>query len=168
MYHETTQKVLERLGYERLLNLGGLRSKRRRITFEEAMLAAKEEPRILEVLPALLRFRPTILQGAKRELKRNPELNRLVQNLFETQKKEFSGIPIEDCRRAAISFQKYLQEKKNRQRHRLFNFRLNDQDWERLEALSRHIGTGNHSETLRRLIAEKFNKVDFNTGNIPA
>ena len=157
----TTAKVLQRLAYEKLLLVSGGIARKCRISLTDLMQAGAEEPRIYAVLPALLLHKPKILFNIKRDLKTQPALSRTVDRLFHShgKKQPFHGIPAEECQRAALTFQNYLQNARRSNRSRLFNLRLNEQDWERLGILSATLGTNNHSETIRRLIHEKTRSV---------
>jgi hypothetical protein len=66
--------------------------------------------------------------------------------------KNFLGVNIGDCQKSAIVFRNYLNTLHNKKRNRLFNLRLNDEDWNRLESLSQTMGIKNYSEIIRCLI----------------
>lgn len=150
------EKILERLAYEKLLLTSGLQPKKRLITLQEVLDAAKEEPRVGQVLLAILIYKPKILKGIVKDLKKYPELAWQAKALFDPkqEKKKFLGIPVDDCRKAALAFQNYLRISRQKKRHRLFNLRLNDDDWQALEQISRTRGISNYSDIVRTLIHE--------------
>lgn len=150
------EKILERLAYEKLLLTSPLEPKKRIITLQEVLDAAKEEPRIGQVLPAILIYKPKILKGIARDLKKYPELERKAKTIFDPnqEKKDFLGVSVADCRKAALTFQNYLRISRQKTRHRLFNLRLNDDDWQALEKISKTRGITNYSDIVRTLIHE--------------
>lgn len=148
------QKVLERLAYERLLLTSGLVPRRRTINLSQVLRAGISEPRILQVLPAILLYKPKVIRGVAKDLKEHPGIRDQVERLFEPSSglADFCGTDINDCRKAAMTYRNYLETLRLKNRHRLFNLRLNDEDWKRLEILSKQLGLTNYSEILRRLI----------------
>ena len=150
------EKVLERLAYERLLLTSGLQPKKRQITLDDMLEAGNEEPRVYQVLPALLLYKPKIIKGVQKALAKQGNLLEKAQNIFkpDAPDKYFFGIPVADCRRVALAFQNYLRMMRQKSRHRLFNLRLNDEDWESLVRVARLRGTPNYSDIVRTLIHE--------------
>lgn len=149
-----TERVLQRLGFERLLFLGGLRPKRLRITLPEIMEAGIEKPRIFIVLPAVLLHNPKIIYRLERDLPRYPELRR-VRELLDLNEGTFLGMEVRKCAQAAETYRRYLQYKKEGQKSLMMNLRLSPQDAENLRAVSHMLGVNNISETIRVLLREK-------------
>ncbi len=148
------EKVLERLSYERLLLASQLTPKRRRITLEDIFKAGKTEPRVLQTLPAILLYKPSILRGLEKDLKVYPALTEFVETLFSAKPKQpsFLNVDIADCRKTAMAFRNYLKTVREKRRSRLFNFRLNEEDLAHLQLLSKKMGIENYSELIRHLV----------------
>ena len=140
-----TEKVLQRFGYEHLLMIAGLRPRRLRVTLPEIMEAAKEEPRILGVLPAILRYNPKIIYRLKQDLPRYPELKKL-----------------DSASESAEAYRRYLQSKKETQKSLTMNLRLAPQEVQMLRDVSNYLQIDNLSETIRVLLREK--AIELNVG----
>jgi len=151
------EKVLQRLAYERLLLVHGVVPHKRRITLDEFMTAGEEEPRVMTVLPAILAHNPKIILNIENALKQHPRLKQQAEKVMAMKptQRTFHGIPAEECRQAALTYQGYLARRRRNNRTRLFNLRLAEKDWDRLQRLSETLGTNNHSETIRQLIEER-------------
>lgn len=150
-------KVLERLAYENLLPADGVSPRRWRVTLTDLMEAAKGEPRIYQVLPAILLHKPTVIYRLKNDLKKWPTLEEKARRIFSSgsgKEKDFFGVSAEACRQAALAFQATLQKSRATRRTRLFNLRLAEDDWADLQRVTEAMGTKNHSETIRRLVRE--------------
>lgn len=152
-----THKVLQRLAYQHLLLVSGILPRRRRITLRELLEAGVEEPRVFQVLPAILLHNPKILYRITQDLPKHRSIKKILDCLNDpaSSKAEFFGIPVRECRQTAQNYGVYLQSRRRGNRQRLFNLRLNEEDWRQLHQLSETLGTGNHSETIRSLIREK-------------
>ncbi len=148
-----TEKVFQRFVYEKLLLVGGITPKRVRVTLEDIFHAAESEPRIFQALPGVLLYKPTIIHKLKRDLPRHEPLNAIAQNLFneKLRPKEFKGIPLADCAKAALAFKAYLDNKKTKQKSRTITLRLSPDDYNQLADLSRRRGKG-YSDVIRDFI----------------
>lgn len=151
-----TQKVLQRLNYEKLLITTGLIPRRTRITLDEIFRAAEYEPRVGEVLPGLVVFKPTAIARLNRDLPSCAKLKQVADNLFNEKQRphEFMGIPTTDCAKAALIFKNYREAKKTKQKSQTITLRLSPLDFQKLTELSQKMGQG-YSETIRRLVKEK-------------
>lgn len=141
-----TQKVLERLIYEGLLVHNQLKGRRWRIQLEDMLLAGKEEPRILELLPAIVLYRPTMIWRLKKDLK-----NQVPPLFTDDAPKEWMGIPIETLRKQAQLVQKIMVHRQSKQHWRNINIRVTESDLERLSALAQQTGM-NKSDVIRKLL----------------
>ena len=151
-----TEKVVQRLAYERLLLVSGITPRRRPITFRELIAAADEEPRVLAVLPAIVQNKPRMVHHLVRGLGEKPELRKWIEAVFDPKRivKNRSGITAEECRRIAQAYQNYRRMARRTHRDRLFNLRLNEEDWRALQDLAVRSKTRNLSDLIRRLIHE--------------
>lgn len=151
-----TQKVLQRLNYEKLLVTTTLHPRRTRITLDEIFHAAGYEPRVAEVLPGLVVFKPTAIAKLNRDLPAHAKLKQVADHLFNEKQRprEFMGIPTVDCAKAALVFKNYREAKKAKQKSQTITLRLSPQDYQKLTELSRKMGQG-YSETIRRLVEDK-------------
>ncbi len=158
-----TEKVIQRLTYEHLLIAASLNPRRNRITLDQILEAAKEEPRIYQVLPAIILYKPQMVKGLAKDLKRYPYIRDFANSLFatEAQKKKFFGIPIEDCRKGAQTYRKFLESKKTKQKSRTLTLRLSADDKERLRFLASQLGVRSVSETIRLLAIEKEKNLNY-------
>src|SRR3989338_1679949 len=97
------KKVLERLAYERLLLVSGFYPRKRRIVLEDVLRAGAVEPRILQTLPAILLYKPSILYRIREDLKKYPKMEEQVSHLFERDALggDFLGVSVDDCQKAA-------------------------------------------------------------------
>jgi len=152
-----TEKVIKRLAYENLLMTQGIDPQRKKINLAEVIQAAKEEPRIYEVLPAIILYKPTIIKGLLKDLPRYPKIKKFVDNLFETKTKETRsfGIDKKDCLQRALTFKKYLDYKRKQQKSRTWTLRLAPKDLELLKKLTHQLQKKSVAETIRSLVQEK-------------
>lgn len=141
-----TQKVLERLIYEGLLVHNQLKGRRWRIQLEDMLLAGKEEPRILELLPAIVLYRPTMIWRLKKDLK-----NQVPPLFTDDAPKEWMGIPLETLRKQAQLVQKIMAHRQSKHHWRNINIRVTESDLERLSALAQQTGM-NKSDVIRKLL----------------
>lgn len=141
-----TQKVLERLIYEGLLVHNQLKGRRWRIQLEDMLRAGKEEPRILELLPAIVLYRPTIIWRLKKDLK-----NQVPPLFTDDAPQEWMGIPIETLHKQAQLIQKLMTHRQSKQHWRNINIRVTESDLERLSALAQQTGM-NKSDVIRKLL----------------
>lgn len=111
LMEKLTIKVLERLIYEGLLVHNQLKGRRWRIQLEDMLFAGKEEPRILELLPAIVLYRPTMIWRLKKDLK-----NQVPALFADDAPKEWMGIPIETLRKQAQLVQKIMIHRQSKQR----------------------------------------------------
>ena len=151
-----TEKVLQRLNYERLLMTGGLSPKRTRISLPEVMQAAEEEPRIHEVLPAIVVHRPQIISRLEKEIQPYPELIRARQDFFFGRKRgAFYGIEWTECVKAATTFKNYLNRKRAVQKSTMMTLRVSPADLEMLRRLKEKTGARSVSAAILQLARER-------------
>lgn len=147
------EHVLERFVYEGLLLHNRIQGQRRRIRLEEVLEAGRQEPRILELLPAVLRLRPSIIAHAKRDLKKFLELKKLAENLdSENAPAQWHEIPIETFRMHENRLRQFWQHQRRKTRWKNINIRVSEKDLERLNQIALKQGHGNKSEAIRKLI----------------
>lgn len=147
-----TQKVLERLIYEGLLVHNQLNGRRWRVQLGDVLRAGKEEPRVLELLPAILIHRPTLIWRLQKDLKEQIALTKLIQTLFaDDAPKSWMGIPIETLRKQTQLIQKLASHRQSKQHWRNINIRVTEADLERLTALAQQTGL-NKSDVVRTLL----------------
>ncbi len=110
----TTQKVLERLNYEKILLSAGITPHRNKITLSDVMHSTQAEPRIYQILPALLTYKPQAIYRYERDLKKFPELENFTHSFFneKNRPKFFYGIETQDCLKAAQIYKRFLDQKK--------------------------------------------------------
>lgn len=135
-----TEKVLARLTFERLLAVNPIHPRRTRITLDEVLEAGKEESHILQILPAILLYKPQIIRGVVKD-KRVEKLKRGAEE----------GEP----RQIAETFKQFLDRKKTGQKSLTVTFRMAPEDIERLKRLTHELQTGSVSETIRLLARER-------------
>ncbi len=154
-----TEKVLQRLAYERLLLASHAQPQRSPITLEEFLEAAKEDPRIYSALAAILIYKPKIFRGLEKDLKRHPEIREFVAELFldAGPRKKLFGHDKAFYQKAARTFKDYLDAQKAGKKTRSLLLRVSEEDLERLQKLTTALGTGSVSETIRALAREKEN-----------
>ncbi len=153
-----TEKVLQRLSFEKLLVSTGVVPQRKRITLADVLTAGKEEPRALMVLPAIFLCKKSIIYRFDLDLKKNPSLRDSLQKIFIEKKKgnrHFFGMDIAECERLAQHFKTYLDHKRSKQRSLMRSFRFSQDDISRLKTLTQQMKTGGLSETIRKLVHEK-------------
>ncbi|HBF12205.1 MAG TPA: hypothetical protein DDW49_02250 [Deltaproteobacteria bacterium] len=153
----TTQHVLERLNYEKVLLTSGVIPRRKRVTLDEIFNAALEEPRIYEVLPAILMYRPQVIHRQDRDRKKYPELAKAMKNFFNPEKlpQSFYGVDMQDCLKTALRYRQFLSENASKRKSRTLTLRLGIEDLERLKRLTQRLHTKGVSETIRLLAREK-------------
>lgn len=147
-----TQKVIERFVYEGLLLHNQYIGRRWRITLGDVLEAGKAEPRVWELLPGIILYRPTLLFQLQRDLKHYTDLTKLIQN-FETLPTPFTWkqLPIGDLRKAAHQIMQKTSQQRKDQRLRNLNLRVSESDLAALDQLSQKMGM-NKSEVVRKLI----------------
>jgi hypothetical protein len=152
--NDNTTKVLERLVYEKVLIHNQLSGRRWRITIENLIQAGDEEPRILEVLPALLAYRPQIIAGVKNDLKKHPILQQLaVQLTAADAPKSWKNIPLAIFQKQARNLRQLWQHQKTKTKWRNINIRVSQENIEQLDRLAQRSGPRNKSTIIRELIA---------------
>lgn len=148
------ERVLERFVHEGLLLHNRIQGRRRRIRLEEVLEAGRQEPRLLELLPAILRLCPGMIARAGRNLKKYADLKELVENLnSEKAPAQWQGIPVEVLRKHENRLRQFWLHKQSKNRWRNINIRVSEKDLEQLAKIALQWGEGNKSETIRRLIA---------------
>lgn len=147
-----TQKALERLIYEGLLAHNQLKGRRWRIQLRDLLQAGREEPRIFELLPAILIHRPTLIWRLHKDLKEHATLMKFTQTLFtDDAPKTWMGIPIETLRKQTQLVQKLLSHRQSKHHWRNINIRVTESDLERLSILAQQSGM-NKSDVIRTLL----------------
>jgi predicted DNA binding CopG/RHH family protein len=147
-----TQKVLERLIYEGLLAHNQLKGRRWRMQLADMLQAGLEEPRILELLPAIIMHRPTLIWHLQRNMKAQPQLHQLITTLFtDKAPTAWMEVPIEALRKQAQLVQKIMEHRQSKQHWRNINIRVTEADLERLTALAQQTGL-NKSDVIRKLL----------------
>lgn len=155
---DTLTRVLERFIYEGLLIHNRITGRRRRITLDDVLNAGNEEPRILEILPAILRLRPTIIHKSLYSLRHHPTLKRLIDHLnLPEGKMSWQGIPEQTFRKQEGLLRQKLYADRQKTKSHLFNLRLSTADMEALDALSKRTGIRNKSDLIRSIIHNKIN-----------
>lgn len=157
-----TQKILERLNYEKLLITPGLYPRKVRITLDEMLEAAEEEARIYTTIPALILFKPTAIYRLAKDLEKQPNVKDFMKNMFQAKlrPKKFLGIDAQDCVNVAENYRRYLLHKKLKTKFKTFTFRLAEEEVNQLKKLSVKIGKNNLSDTIRTLVAEKLRELE--------
>ncbi|HKY62702.1 MAG TPA: hypothetical protein VJR29_04710 [bacterium] len=158
-----TEKVIQRLAYEKLLLANKIQPLRKKITLEEFLEAAKEKPRIYSALAAILLHKPRVFDRLTRDLRRHPEIQAFVDELFlETRPKaKLFGHDKAFYQKSARTFKDYLESQKAKRKSRTLLIRLSEEDLEGLQLLTKQLGTGSVSETIRRIAGEKLRKADI-------
>lgn len=156
-----TQRVLERLNYEKLLMTPALHPRKLRINLEELLEAAQEEPRVYVAIPALILMKPGAIHRLNKDLVKYPEIKEFVADLFKDKKgpKKFFAVDAQDCRNAAENYRRYLNYKKSKTKFKTFTFRLAEDEVYQLKKVSEKIGKMNLSDTIRNLVAEKYREL---------
>lgn len=156
-----TQKVLERLAYEKILFTSGLTPLRNRITLQQAIDAADEEPRVAQVIPALILYKPAVFYNLDFDLKIHPKLKDQILKMMKEPALDFEilGQPAHECRVQAERYFKFLNHKKKKQKSLTRTFRFAYRDIELLEQLTQKLNLSGSSETIRKLIYEKWEAV---------
>lgn len=149
-----TQQVIERFLFEGLLVHNQYVGRRWRITVQDVREAGKSEPRLLELLPAVLMLRPTIMYRWKRDLKQHPDLATLIRN-FDTLPADYRwcNVPIADLRKAVWQVTEKINLHRKHRRWRNLNLRVAESDLVMLNRLA-HKMRMSKSEVVRRLIAD--------------
>lgn len=158
----TTQKVLSRLSYEKLLiTTHSLTPQRVKISLENALEAAKEEPRIYATLPAIILNKPSIFSRPKlrEQVKKNQKINKKIQNLLKGEKGNFFDIDATECIQLATTFEKYLATKRKKQKALTMNLRLSEGDYLKLKEITKYLQSSGLSETIRNLVEEKYRTI---------
>ena len=156
---------MQRLLYEGLLLSDQFLPRKTKIQLEEVLLAGREEPRVFEVLPAIILHKPGFLNGLKKDLKRHPEIRQFVQALEagQTPRRQFFGLETADCLKAADHFQRRLRAKKIKQKSLVLNLRISLEDRKNLKALTDALNKRSFSETIRSLVSAKTIELGLHT-----
>ena len=151
-----TEKVLQRLVHEKLILATQIKPAAKKITLEEFLKAAEEEPRIYSALGAILLYRPKIFRNLDADLKRNPEIMRFVETLFldKNPKAKLYGHDKAFYEKVARNYREFLQQKKSAQGRRteVLSLRLTPEEIETLQAMTEKLKTRNLGDTIRTLI----------------
>lgn len=154
--HPTTQKVLERFVYERLLISSNISPRRSKIFLDDILFAAGEEPRIYSVLPAALLYKPSVISKLKRDLPRFPKIQKFCETLFTSRhSRKFFSASTEECQKSAVRFRDFLCHKRSQNKSNMRTFRFSSEDLELLKTLSQKLNIGNLSAILRLLLRER-------------
>jgi len=160
-----TEKVIQRLVYEGLLFSNEIQGRKRPIKLEEVLMAGRDEPRTLEVLPALLLHRPTAIRDLKKSLKNHPEIDGFIRQmkLGKVTRTKFLGLEAADCLKHAQHFEHCLRETNNTRKSQVFNLRISPEEFAILQKLTRTLNQKGLSETVRYLIRETEQKLSSET-----
>lgn len=152
-----TEKVLQRLSYERLLLTPRLRPQKKRITLEEVIEAGKAEPRIYLVLPAILIHNPKIIYRVDKDLKGYPKVKELLKHIYEQKYagKKYFGMEVKEYLQNAKGYKKYLDNRRSKNKLITKTFRFSNADVEMLNSLTEKLETGSYTATIRVLLREK-------------
>ena len=161
---QLTQRVLQRLNYEGLLETSHIEPQRLRITLKDIMEAGKDEPRIFEVLPALILHRPGAIWRLRKDLPLFPELQN-VEKVLQAGKGTFHGVEIRDCIKTEEFFSRYLRFKKKGQKSVTMNLRLAPDEARMLRQMSHGLRIDNASETIRTLLRQKATELNLQKGD---
>jgi len=147
--------------YEKLLLANNIQALRKKITLEEFLEAAQEEPRIYSALGAILLYKPRIFHGLDKDLKKYPKIEGFIDNLFlETKdKKKLFGHERSFYQKSARTFKDYLDSQRLEKKSRSLLLRLSTEDLERLQNLTALLQTKSVSETIRSLAREKESQI---------
>lgn len=149
------QRVLERLIYEGALVHNQYEGRRRRVRLRDVLAAGQREPRIYEVLPALLRRKPSAIYRVKQDIREYPDLQRLLET-FDTPDapQEWRGIALEQLRKVEQQLgELWTFTQRNTTKWRTMNLRLTDADLDRLTQLTDELGISSKSAVIRYLLA---------------
>lgn len=137
--------VLGRLVHEGLLKTNTLAPTRARATVEDALWAGEIEPRVLELLPAILARRPKLFLQAKAL---PDDLDLVVRDLRRGRaKREFRGVPPEKY----AAWQEFVRIRGPKQNAVTKTYRLQESDLALLETLKMKWGL-NETAALRRAL----------------
>ncbi|MBI4236855.1 MAG: ribbon-helix-helix protein, CopG family [Deltaproteobacteria bacterium] len=140
--------------YERLLVHNQFTPHRWRITLEEILTAGESEPRVLELLPGLLRHRPTVICRWRRDVAQHRSLQQVLDGLDTwPPERQWRRLPVHDLRRAAARVAARYQQRRRTQHWRTLNIRVTEDDLARLARIAARERLSK-SETLRRLLRQ--------------
>ena len=138
--------VLGRLKYEKLLDVEGVQARNYKLHLNDVLWVGENiEPRVLEILPAILIKKPSLIYQA--EL---PEDLKAVKNQIKRKDLigSFRGIPIK-----AMDYWVPLAGRKGKRPSMLKTFRLNEEDLKKLKKLSQKYKI-TETEVIRRALQE--------------
>ena len=151
-----TEKVLQRLVFEKLILATQITPIRKKITLEEFLQAAEEEPRIYSALTAILLYKPQIFKNLFGDLKKHPEISKFVDELFleKNPHAKLFGHDKAFYQKSARTFREYLEKSKLSQntKDKVLSVRLYERDMDHLQKLTEKLGTRSYGETIRHLI----------------
>jgi hypothetical protein len=152
-----TEKVIQRLAYEKLMLATKIQPLRKKITLEEFLEAAQEEPRVYSSLGAILLHKPAIFDRLPRDLKKHPEIRKYIDDLFleKNGRAKLFGHDKAFYQKGARTFKEYLESQKNQRKSRSLLIRLSEDELEGLQRLTKKLGTRSVSETIRQIAKEK-------------
>jgi len=154
---DITERVLQRLSYEKLLITTHIRAQKKRITLNDILEAGRDEPLVYAVLPAILLYNSKIIYNVAKDLKRYPKIQDMIERLFDEKyvKKKFFGIEVRKCQSLARNYKSYLDHLKSKTKYLTKTFRFSQADMEMLKSLTKKLETGGFTQTLRLLLKEK-------------
>lgn len=149
------ERVLERFIYEGALVHNRIKGRRRPIRLRDVVAASVHNPRLREVVPAVLRLRPQMIADSRTAMYAYPDLRQLLKT-WDTRDApaQWEGIPFEDLRRHERRLHQLWHHQRTQTKWRTMNLRLSDRDLERLIQLSNKYQMTNKSSLIRHLIAE--------------
>lgn len=151
--NEQTKKTIARLCHEGLLFTNDVVPRRLRVTLPNLFAAAKEEPRVYAVIPALILHKLGIIFKFKRDCaKFAQEINQAKKILDPAAKeKYFFGIDKQECQRIAQRFGESLARRRQKQHSSTVTFRLKPEDLGCLRRIAKTLNLTGVSQVIRYL-----------------
>lgn len=147
------KRVIQRLCYEGYMHSTEFAAAKTHFTLRDILESGEMEPRLYEVLPALVRFDPGVIRNLKRDLLLNPKVARALGAIDRVKGGgNFFGVPYEDCIKQMRIIAKIVEQKSSVQKTRNLNIRVSEHDLVRLTELSR-LYKKSKSDVIRELIA---------------
>lgn len=149
------QKVIERLVYENILIHNQYQGRRWPIYLRDLIEVGREEPRILEVLPAIIKLKPKMIRNLQKDLPKYPRLETLAKNLDRPNApKQWKKIPLKDFRKQYDQLNKLWNYQRSKNKWRNLNLRVSEENLKKLDQLCEKLGQKNKSEVIRNLIEQ--------------
>ncbi len=120
-------------------------------TLKDAFDCADEEPRILELLPGIILYQPTMIKNLRRDLALNVQIQKSIELMLEEKLDFFFGIPAADCLKQARIIKKISEYKSCRDKTKNLNIRVSELDLVRLTGLAR-LQQKSKSDVIRDLL----------------